>query len=78
MTPHQDTIREWRNESKCWDIASSVRPLVEEFWLPKLQEAKEQARAEVIKKIEDCPDCDDAFKTMARDHILSLTSNTNE
>lgn len=33
---------EWDKESALWDIASSVRPLVTEFWLSKFDELEQK------------------------------------
>lgn len=50
----QDELREdWRDTSKCYDIAGSVRPIVEEYWINKITEFLNEKAATVEKLKED-------------------------
>lgn len=37
-------LERFREKSKCWDIASSVRPLIEEFWAAELSAQLQEVR----------------------------------
>ena len=40
----------WQEISKCWDIASSVRPLIKEFFSTEIEKAKEGKKGENFRK----------------------------